>query len=78
MCLNETYRWTFDSFLIQIGVKQGDALSPLLFNLALEYGSKKVEESWMRVKLIETHQLLSYADDVNLLRDNINTRNKNT
>jgi hypothetical protein len=30
------------------------------------------------MKLNGTHQLLAYADDVNLLRDNIQTINKNT
>jgi hypothetical protein len=48
MFLNETYskvhigKHLSDSFLIQNGLKQGDALSPLLFNLALEYAIKKV------------------------------------
>jgi hypothetical protein len=32
----------------------------------------------LRLKLNETHQLLLYADDVNLLRDNIDTLKKNT
>jgi hypothetical protein len=30
------------------------------------------------LKLNETHQLLAYADDFNLLDDNIDTINKNT
>jgi hypothetical protein len=30
------------------------------------------------LKLNGTHQLLAYADDVNLLGDNIDTNNKNT
>jgi nitrous oxide reductase len=30
------------------------------------------------LKLDETHQLLAYADDVNLLGDNIDTIKKNT
>jgi hypothetical protein len=30
------------------------------------------------LKLNGTHHLLAYADDVNLLRDNIDTMNKNT
>jgi hypothetical protein len=31
----------FDNFPIQNGVKQGDALLPLLFNFALEYATSK-------------------------------------
>jgi hypothetical protein len=70
-----------DSFLIQNGLKQGDALSPLLFNLALEYAIRKVQKNQVGLKLNgthQTHQLLAYADDVDLLGDNIDTVKKNT
>jgi hypothetical protein len=62
-----------DKFPIQNGLKQGDALSLQLFNFALEYAIRKVQE-----KPDGIPQLLVYADDANLLGDNINTIKKNT
>ena len=48
MCLNETYNKVHagknlsDMFPIRTGLKQGDALSPLLFNFALDYAIRRV------------------------------------
>jgi hypothetical protein len=84
MCLNETYskvhtcKYLFDSFPIQNGPKQRDALSLLLFDFASEHAIRKVQENQVELKLNGTHQLLAYVDDVNLLRDNIDTIKKNT
>jgi hypothetical protein len=50
MFLNETSskvrvgKLLSDTFHIQNGLKQGDALSPLLFNFALEYAVMKVQK----------------------------------
>jgi retron-type reverse transcriptase len=63
-----------DNFPIQKGLKQGDALSPLLLNFALEYAIRKIQENQVRLKLDGTHHLLAYADDKNILGDNINTK----
>jgi hypothetical protein len=65
-------------FPIQNGLKQRDALSPLLFNFMLEYAIRKVQEDLVGLKLNGTHQLQVYADDLSLLRDNIDTIKKDT
>ena len=49
----------------------------MLFNLALEYAIRKVQVKRDGLKLNGTHQLLAYADDVNILGGSIHNLKEN-
>jgi len=83
MSLTETYsrvqvgKNVSDKFPIRNCLKQGDALSPMLFNFVLEYAIRRVQVNQDGLKLNGTHQLLACADDVNILEGSIHTLKEN-
>jgi len=83
MCLTETYCRVWvgknlsDMFPIRNGLKQGEALLPLLLSFALEYTIRRVQVNQDGLKLNGTHQLLVYVADVNILRGSVHTVKEN-
>ena len=73
LCMEDTYNIVTykgrksDPFQITSGLKQGDALSPLLFNLALEKVVRKVKEDCV---IGGTSKMLGYADDIDIIGEN--------
>jgi len=65
-------------FPIRSGLKQGDALSPLLFNFVLDWAIRRVQVNQDGLKLNGTHQLLAYVDDVNIVGGRVRAVKENT
>jgi len=65
-------------FPIRNGLKQVDALTLVLFNFVLEYTIRRVQANRDGLKLNGTHQLLVYADDVNILGGSVYTIKENS
>jgi len=65
-------------FPIRNGLKQGDAISPFLLNFGLGYAIRSVSVIQDGLKINGTHQLLAYADDVNVLGGSVHTIKENS
>jgi hypothetical protein len=82
MCLNETNnrvrigKHLSEMFPIRNGLIQGDILCYLFLNSALVYAIRRVHVNQGDLALNGTHQLLVYADDVNILDRSVHTVRK--
>jgi len=72
-----------DGFTVTTGLRQGNALSPVLFNLALESVVREVLKSeWQRLNIGQGKQIIltAYADDIAVIaesEDNLKRTTKN-
>jgi len=82
MCLNETCSrvWVGKNLSVMFPIRnclKRDALSPFPFICAVEYAIRRVQVNQDDLKLNDTHQLLVYDDDVNILGGSVHTIKKN-
>jgi hypothetical protein len=55
---------TFCCVQIRQGLKQGDGLAPMLFNVALEYVIRKLPADTNRTVEYKVNQVVGYAEDI--------------
>ena len=54
-------------FQVKCGLKQGDGLAPILFNLTLEYVVRKLPIDTNSTLFYKSSQLVGYAEDIHIL-----------
>lgn len=58
-----------ETFEVETGVRQGDGLSPLLFNIAIEDALQMTRQTNLGIKVGSNINVLAFADDVTLLAE---------
>jgi hypothetical protein len=66
-CISNVYNIIFGTFIVKNGLDLADCPTPLLFSSALEYVIGKVQAKQKGLKLSGTYQVLTYANDANIL-----------
>lgn len=60
-----------EEFEVHTGLKQGDGLAPMLFNLTLEYVMRRTVTDMNATLMNKTVQIIGYADDLNILERSV-------
>lgn len=62
-----------EAFVVKMGLEQGDALSPMLFNLALEKTIREMQKKSTGLTIGKRKiQVLGFANDLNILKSSLN------
>jgi len=65
------------AFEVRTGLKQGNSLSPTLFNIALEKAIRELQLETTGVEIGQPHiQVLGFADDLNILGNSLEETEK--
>jgi hypothetical protein len=65
-----------DHFEVKRGLKQGDGLAPVLFNIVLEYDIRQLSVDVNASLIYQAGQIVGYVDDINVMGRSIQTVEK--